>query len=124
MKPLFSKKTSVYMVGLGILLVLIFVTSVTVQENLVVRNRISDMVQNKLQPQPQPQPQPTPAPIKPPQYFTSCGDATQYDCNTCLNAVISNAPSVKCGWTDTGHKVNGNQKQYICESGGSRTCPK
>ena len=109
---------------------LLFFSVVSNQESLVVRNKLSTIIANKNNPNPNPNPPPDPNPDLPPVpvnktlYVTSCGDATQYGCSTCLNAVVHNASSVKCGWKDTGHYVNGHEKQYICESGGSQTCPK
>ena len=128
-KKLFlQNKKNVYSIGLGIVILFILISVVNTQENLAVRGGhgvVSAIVANKTNPSPTPTPSPTPIglPKPTPQYFTSCGDATTYGCNTCLNAVIQNASGVKCGWTDTGHLVNGNQKQYICESGGTRSCP-
>ena len=106
-------KNIIIMFFLGIIILYVSANKNTIINESFIRSRINNVISN----------QPVVKPLTPPSYFTSCGDATQYGCSTCLNAVVQNAPSTKCGWTDTGHLVNGNQKQYICESGGSRTCP-
>jgi hypothetical protein len=104
----FIKKNKYFiLICLAILIICVFTTSYSFNEGFL-RGRINVL--------------PT-TPSSVPSYFTSCGDATQYGCSTCLNAVIRDAPSTKCGWKDTGHLVNGNQKQYICESDGPRVCP-
>ena len=61
--------------------------------------------------------------LTPPAYFTSCDGATSYGCQTCINAVVRDAPQTKCGWVDTGRLTNGNQHLYTCQSGGSQKCP-
>jgi hypothetical protein len=61
--------------------------------------------------------------LKPPYMFQSCEQATQYGCGVCLGTVVRGAPSTVCGWDATGNLVNGGQKQYICQSGGTRSCP-
>ena len=93
--------------------IIVYSSSKNIKESFIIKKIISNMNDNNNNNNN----------LKPPAYFTSCGEATQYGCETCLNAVISNASSVKCGWNATGHRVNGREKQYICESGGKRQCP-
>jgi type II secretory pathway pseudopilin PulG len=61
--------------------------------------------------------------LKPPYLFQSCEQATQYGCGVCLGTVVRGSPSTVCGWDATGNLVNGGEKQYICQSGGTRSCP-
>ena len=116
MLPSIKKYKNLFiMVFLGIIILYVSSNKNTYINESFIRARINNVISN--------QPNQPNQPLNPPSYFTSCGDATQYGCSTCLSAVVQNAPSTKCGWTDTGHLVNGNQKQYICESGGSQKCP-